>query len=93
MAHDRDFNDFSPGTVLTYRMLERIVDKGDVAEIDFGVGDDSYKHDWASGRRELWGLMAFNPRSFHGILGALRHIGGQRIKQAASRATRPRHNP
>lgn len=93
LAHDRDFNDLSPGTVLTYRMLERIVDMGGVAEIDFGVGDDSYKRDWASRRREKWGLMAFNPRSLHGILGALRHVGGQGIKQAASRVTWARHNP
>ncbi len=74
-------------------MLERIVDKGDVAEINFGVGDDSYKRDWASRRREKWGLMAFNPRSLHGIMGVLRHVGGKKIKQAVFKVTRARHNP
>ena len=81
LAHDRRFDSFSPGTVLCMRMIERLIEHDRVTEIDFGIGDDVYKSLWASQRRELWGIAAFNPRSLYGALGALRHIGGKRVKR------------
>ena len=81
LAHDRRFDSFSPGTVLCMRMIERLIEHDRVTEIDFGIGDDVYKSQWASQRRELWGIAAFNPRSLYGALSALRHIGGKRVKE------------
>lgn len=82
LAHDRRFDGLSPGTVLTMRMIERIIEDDGIAEIDFGVGDDPYKKQWLSRRRERWGLVAFNPRTALGILGATRHLGAARLKKA-----------
>ncbi len=46
LAHTRDSTAFSPGTVLTAAMFERVIDHDNVTLIDFGTGDDSYKRDW-----------------------------------------------
>jgi hypothetical protein len=74
LAHDRAFNGLSPGTVLTMRMLERLLDEERVAELDLGAGDDRYKRLWATRRRERVGLVAFDPLTVHGSLGILRHV-------------------
>ena len=80
LAHDKEFDHLSPGTALTFRMLERVIDGDGVVEVDFGVGDDLYKHDWASARRELWGIIAFDTKTLTGAMGAMRHIGAQKCK-------------
>jgi CelD/BcsL family acetyltransferase involved in cellulose biosynthesis len=74
LAHDRSFDALSPGTVLTARMLERLLDDERVAEVDLGAGDDPYKRLWASRRRERWGLIGFDPMTLRGGLGILRHV-------------------
>ena len=56
-----------------------------VREIDYGRGDDPYKKQWLSCRRERWGLLALNPRTPHGALLALRHLGGRAAKRALRR--------
>ncbi len=82
LAHDRRFEDLSPGTVLTMRMMRRVLDEERVAAVDFGAGDDAFKADWMSGRRERWGLLAFDPGTVRGAAGILRHIAGRAIKRA-----------
>jgi hypothetical protein len=56
LAHDKTFNEFSPGTVLTALALERLIDDDQVHEIDFGRGDHSYKRLWARERRGFIGV-------------------------------------
>ena len=73
LAHDRAFDALSPGTVLTMRMLERLLDGEHVTELDLGAGDDPYKRLWAARRRERVGLVAFDPLTWRGAAGALRH--------------------
>ncbi len=85
LAHDRRFDRLSPGTVLTMGMMKRVIDVDRVAEIDFGVGDDPFKGDWASERRERWGLVAFNPGTVRGALGAFRHVGASKVKRVAAK--------
>jgi Acetyltransferase (GNAT) domain len=70
----------SVGSVLTAHMLERAIDVERVHEVDYLSGDDSYKANWMSDRRERWGIMAFNPRTLWGNLERLRHVGGRKIK-------------
>jgi len=53
-----------------------------VEKIDYLSGDDSYKRDWMSHRRELWGILALNPRTVRGVLGIARHVGGRSVKKA-----------
>ena len=74
LAHDRAFDGLSPGTVLTMGMLERLLDDERIAELDLGAGDDPYKRLWASRRRERFGLVAFDPVTWRGAAGALRHV-------------------
>jgi hypothetical protein len=82
LAHDRSCNVLSPGTVLTMRMLERLLDEERIAALDLGVGDDPYKRLWASRRRELFGLLAFDPRTWRGVVGTLRHLPSKSILSA-----------
>ena len=76
LAHDRAYDAFSPGTLLTMGMLERLLDQEHVAEIDLGAGDDPYKRLWTSRRRERCGLIGFDPLTWRGVAAALRHWPG-----------------
>jgi hypothetical protein len=85
LAHDREFSHLSAGSLLSARMFEHVLDIEHVREVDYLTGDDPYKEDWMTHRRERWGLLAFNPRSLHGMSAAVRHIWGRRAKQAILR--------
>jgi len=82
IAYDRQFSELSVGTYLTMRMMERAIDVDRVQEIDYLSGDDSYKKDWMSHRRELWGILTLNPRTVRGALGIARHVCGRSLKRA-----------
>jgi CelD/BcsL family acetyltransferase involved in cellulose biosynthesis len=74
LAHDQSCDALSPGTVLTMRMLERLLDDEHVTELDLGAGDDPYKRLWATRRRARCGLLGFDPLTWRGAAGALRHV-------------------
>lgn len=82
LAYDEQFAQLSVGTVLTAALMEHALDVDGVTEVDYLSGDDSYKRDWMSARRERWGILAMNPRTFRGSLAILRHSGGRAIKKA-----------
>jgi Acetyltransferase (GNAT) domain len=82
LAHDPGYDAFSPGTVLTMHMLERLLDGERIAELDLGAGDDRYKRLWATKRRARVGLVAFDPLTLHGRLGILRHILLPRVRRS-----------
>lgn len=75
LAYDLQYGRLSPGTVLMAHMLRRVVDEDRVEVVDFLQGDDPYKRDWMSHRRERWGIIAMNPRTPRGLLGIARHKG------------------
>jgi CelD/BcsL family acetyltransferase involved in cellulose biosynthesis len=77
LAHDEAFKAHSPGTVLTALMLRHLLDREHVTEIDFGRGDDPYKKDWASQRRQRIGVLLVNPWRMSGIAALLRHTAGR----------------
>ena len=67
VAYNEAFKNCSPGTVLTARMMEQVLDHDHVTEVDYLIGDDPYKKTWMSHRRERWGLVAYNRRSMAGF--------------------------
>jgi Acetyltransferase (GNAT) domain len=89
IAYDRAFRELSVGTYLTTRMMEHAIDVDRVQEVDYLTGDDAYKKDWMSQRRERWGILALNPRTPRGMLAIARHVGGRAVKRAAVSLAKP----
>lgn len=84
LAYDEAFADLSAGTVLTATLMEHVIDQDKVTEVDYLTGDDPYKKQWMTHRRERWGIIAFNPRTVRGCVGIARHIGGHLLKRNIS---------
>ncbi len=63
-------------------MMRRAIDVDRVEVVDCLGGDDAYKREWMSHRRERWGILAMNPRTTRGVLGILRHVTGRFVKRA-----------
>ena len=82
LAYDERFADFSVGTILTATLMQHVLEVDKVDEVDYLSGDDAYKKDWMSHRRERWGLLAMNPRTLPGLLAISRHVGGRMMKRA-----------
>ena len=85
VAYDESFKAYSPGTVLTAHLLQHVLEKDQVVEVDYLIGDDAYKKTWMSHRRERWGIIAYHTRSFAGLLGAGREALGRGVKPILSR--------
>jgi CelD/BcsL family acetyltransferase involved in cellulose biosynthesis len=89
LAHDEAYKTHSPGTVLTALMLRHLLDREDVAEIDFGRGNDSYKQGWASRRRQRIGILLVNPWRPAGAYALVRHAGGAARSAIRARLPQP----
>lgn len=81
LAYDERFSALSVGSILTARLMQHVIDVDRVHEVDYLTGDDLYKRDWMSHRRERWGVIAFNLRTLKGVLAAIRHVGGRTLKR------------
>lgn len=80
LAYDPQLKEYSAGSLLTAYLMQHVIDQDKVREVDYLTGDDAYKRDWMSQRRERWGIMAFNPRTINGLKGILRHVVTSRVK-------------
>ena len=89
LAYDERFADLSAGTILSATLFQHALDVDKVAEVDYLSGDDAYKKDWMSQRRERWGILALNPRTPRGVLAIARHVGGRAVKRAAATLAKP----
>ncbi len=85
LAYDPAFRHLSPGSLLTAHLMRRVIDVDKVKEVDYLTGDDAYKNQWMSHRRERRGLLAFNPHTFGGMAGWLRETCARRIKPLLAR--------
>lgn len=90
LAYREDAAAQSPGTVLTGFMLRAAIDDDRVAVIDYLSGDDAYKRDWMTARREYRGIAAYNGRRAGGRARALLHrlkTGLKSLRRAAGAGT------
>ncbi|HYA98452.1 MAG TPA: GNAT family N-acetyltransferase [Methylomirabilota bacterium] len=93
IAYDKRFADLSVGSFLTTRMMQHVLDVDHVREVDYLTGDDKYKQDWMTHRRERWGILAMNPRTPRGALAIARHVGGRAAKRALQAVLRAVRKP
>ena len=76
LAYHEKFRQYSAGTILTAEMIAYVLQKDRVHEVDYLIGDDAYKKDWMSRRRQRCGVIAFNLRTLKGLSGAaLQYLG------------------
>ena len=88
LAYDEDYKEFSPGLILTVEMFRQAIDVDRSAIIDYGSGDDPYKRDWMSERRQYWGLEVYDTRSLAGwAIHAAKRLRDRFRKPAAPAAT------
>lgn len=84
LAYDARFEHYSVGTLLTDHLMRYVIEVDQVKEVDYLIGDDPYKRDWMTHRRERWGLIAYNPRTIAGLLGALKQFAVDFAKKLRS---------
>lgn len=70
LAYDESSKDLSAGTLLSAMLMEYVLDQDKVCEVDYLIGDDTYKAAWMSDRRERWGIVAYNLKTVRGIWAA-----------------------
>lgn len=66
LAYDPDFASMSVGSILTAKMIAAVYDQ--VELIDYGIGDEAYKADWMTERRQYVRLWIANPYILSGRL-------------------------
>jgi len=84
LAYDERLAKLSLGSILTAHLMQIAIDEDKVREVDYLTGDDAYKKDWMSDRRERWGIVAFNRRTLKGLLAAFRHLSGRAARTGAN---------
>jgi len=86
VAYDEAFKEYSPGTVLTAKLMEHVMQSDVVREVDYLIGDDAYKKIWMSDRRERFGVVAYNAWTVAGAVGAIVEFAGRQLKACMRRA-------
>lgn len=81
LAYDEDYKHLSIGSLLTASLMQYVIDTDRVTEVDYLSGDDAYKRDWMSVRRERWGMQASNLRTLAGLVSALRSVLGACLRR------------
>lgn len=69
LAYGKEFAHLSVGSVLEDHLMRHVFDVDCAREVDYLIGDDPYKRDWMSHRRERWGIVAYNVKTFRGQAG------------------------
>ena len=62
LVYDEAWRQYSPGSILTSYLMEYVIDTDKVNEIDFLTGNDVYKQDWMSERREQFQLSCIKSK-------------------------------
>lgn len=77
LAYRSQWARLSVGSVLTAALMQHVMDVDGVREVDYLTGDDRYKKDWMSHRRERVGLIAFDTTTWRGCWAWGRHSAGK----------------
>jgi hypothetical protein len=88
LAYSESHAQHSAGTLLSAHLMRHVLEVDKVAEVDYLIGDDAYKKDWTPQRRERWGIVAYNLRSAHGVIGYGMQVLGQFKRLWAGRYAR-----
>jgi hypothetical protein len=67
LVYDEVWKQYSPGSILISYLMQHVIETDKVEEIDFLTGNDAYKQDWMSERRQRWALSLFKPRKPKGM--------------------------
>ncbi len=100
LAYDQRYAKRGVGTIASAAMWAHVLDVDKVDEVDFLAGDDTYKAEWMTSRRQREGIVAFRKASGAGVALATAHYGTRLIKQVlpadmgkSARRTPPRQSP
>ena len=78
LAYDKAWRQYSTGSILTCYLMEYVIDTDKVEEIDFLTGNDVYKQDWMSERRERFLLSCIKsvkpPGWYERFVGSLKRM-------------------
>ncbi len=74
LAYDEAYKSLSIGSILTVTLMRHVIDVDKVACVDYLSGDDTYKREWMSHRRERWGIKIFNTRTLSGFYSMLKAV-------------------
>lgn len=89
LAYDEDYKQHAAGTVLTGQLMQHVLDVDQVNEVDYLTGDDAYKQQWMTHRRERWGLVAYDLHTVRGCAGALRQWASEKLRRPARLPAKP----
>lgn len=68
LVYDEAWKQYSPGSILISYLMKYVIEVDKVDEIDFLTGNDAYKQDWMSERRQRWVLSFYKlPEPKRGI--------------------------
>ncbi|MET0012477.1 MAG: GNAT family N-acetyltransferase [Sedimenticola sp.] len=81
LAYIEEFKALSVGTILSAEITKYVINNDSITIIDYLTGDDPYKRDWMSTRRERWGIIAYNRKTLIGMILALRYIIVSKLKK------------
>jgi CelD/BcsL family acetyltransferase involved in cellulose biosynthesis len=68
LAYKDAYKSLGIGTILTAELMKYVIETDKVGCVDFLTGDDAYKQDWMTHRRERWGMVIYNTASTLGSL-------------------------
>lgn len=68
LAYKEAYKSLGIGTVLTATLMQHVMEIDRVSTVDYLSGDDAYKQDWMTHRRERWGVVVFNTSTIYGCV-------------------------
>lgn len=86
LAYDAKYKALSVGSLLSYRLFKHVIEHDKVTTIDYLTGDDSYKPDWTSNNRNLYGIEIANKRTTRGLVSKIKNSSSE-LFQLLSRKT------